>query len=134
MQPENALRLMLIVAGMMIFSLLIIGVGIMIGILPFALMIPKAQSLGYFGAAFGCIVGGLGALFGITNSYRQLAGKSDWMAAEYRTWLDRAMIGYLLLGIVVLLVGWMMSSTGGPDDRRIGTGMMILACIIVFQG
>src|SRR6185436_3355942 len=78
MPPENALRLMLLVAGMMIFSLLIIGVGIMIGLLPFVLMIPKAESLGYFGAAFGCIVGGLGSLLGTTNSYRQMAGKSDW--------------------------------------------------------
>jgi predicted Ser/Thr protein kinase len=124
----------LVIAIMVVFSLLMIGVGIMLGVMPPVLHASKIDSLGYFGAAFGCIVGGLGGLIGTLNTYRQMAGKPDWMEVEYRTWLDRVMLGYLFVGVAMLLYGWMVSSTpGGPDDFKIGCGVLILGAIIICQ-
>lgn len=126
---------MLFVAGTIILSLLIIGVGIMVGVLPFVWMLPKHQSLGYFGAAFGCIIGGLGALLGTINGYRQMAGQSDWMETQYRTWLDRAMLAYLLLGIAGMMFGWVMANNvSSEENRRFYSVPMVLGCIVIFQG
>lgn len=132
--PQGTLGRLLLVAGMLVVSLLIIGVGIMFGVLPPMLNLSKNDSVGYFGAALGCIIGGLGSLLGTTNTYRQMAGKADWMETEYRTWLDRVMLGYLLFGVAMLLVGWMQSSNvSSADDRKMGTALLVLGWIIVIQ-
>lgn len=132
--PPGAAARLLLVAGLMVFSLLIIGVGIMFGVLPPVLNLSMNDSVGYFGAAFGCIIGGLGSLVGTANTYRQMAGKSDWMETEYRTWLDRLMLGYLFVGVAMLLLGWMQSSNdSSPDDVRMGSGVLVLGWIVVTQ-
>ena len=132
--PQGTLGRLLLVAGLMVFSLLIIGVGIMLGLLPYVLGITTQDSLGYFGAAFGCIIGGLGSLLGTTNTYRQMAGKADWMETEYRTWLDRVMLGYLLLGVAMLLVGWVQSfNVTSRDDVEMGSALLVLGWIIIIQ-
>jgi predicted Ser/Thr protein kinase len=61
---------------------------------------------GYFGAAFGCIVGGFGSAAGSYNSYRQLAGAEDLMRSPRTTWFDWVMRGYLLVGIGLLAAGF----------------------------
>jgi predicted Ser/Thr protein kinase len=131
--PGTAGRLLL-VAGLMVLSLLIIGVGIMFGLLPPILNLSQNDSVGFFGAAFGCIIGGLGSLVGTANTYRQMAGKPDWMETEYRTWLDRIMLGYLFVGIAMLLLGWMQSSNdSSADDVKMGSGLLVLGWIVVIQ-
>ncbi|MFN0019937.1 MAG: serine/threonine-protein kinase [Pirellulaceae bacterium] len=133
--PQGTTGRVLVVALMFTFSLLIIGVGIMLGILPYVLGITTGDSLGYFGAAFGCIVGGVGGLFGTLNTYRQMAGGPDWMETEYRTWLDRLMLGYLFLGVGMLLLGWMQSSNvSSADDVRMGSALLVLGWIVMIQG
>ncbi len=133
--PRGTLGRILLIAIFVVASLLVMSVGIMIGLLPFVLMLPKSGSFGFFGAGFGCFIGGLGSLLGTLNTYRQMSGKPDWMETEYRTWLDRIMLVFLLVGIAMLLFGWMSSSNvSSADDVRIGTGLMVLGSIIVFQG
>ncbi|MBC7852960.1 MAG: serine/threonine protein kinase, partial [Pirellulaceae bacterium] len=134
--PRGTLGRLLLVAGMLVFSLLIIGVGIMLGVLPqfVAKHLAPNDGMRYFGAAVGCIIGGLGSLLGTMNTYRQMAGKADWMETEYRTWLDRVMLGYLLFGVGMLLLGWMQSSNvSSADDVKMGSGVLVLGWIIVFQ-
>ncbi len=125
----------LLVGGMFAVSLLIIGVGFMIGGIPIAWNISGSDSMGYFGAAFGCIVGGFGSLLGTFNTYRQLAGKPGWMEAEFRTWLDRIMLGYLLVGIAGLLIGLVVMSTStNVDEVQSGYSFIWLGLIMVIQG
>ncbi len=134
--PQGTAGRVLVVAIMLVFSLLMVGVGIMLGVLPPVLNLSQNDTVGYFGAAFGCIVGGIGGLLGTLNTYRQMAARPDWMEAEYRTWLDRLMLGYLLVGVAMLLFGWIViTNPVGPadPDTNIGRGVLILGAIIVFQ-
>ena len=101
--PPGMMGWMLLIAGLLILSCFIVAVGLAIGVYAFERSRPDGEFYGLLGAAFGCIVGGLGSLGGTWNSYRQLAGKEDWMESAQRTWVDRAMFLYLLVGVVCLL-------------------------------
>jgi tRNA A-37 threonylcarbamoyl transferase component Bud32 len=101
--PPGMMGRMLLIAGTLILSCLLVAVGLAIGIYAFDRHRSDNEFYGLLGAAFGCTVGGLGSLGGTWNTYRQWAGKEDWMESASRTWLDRAMFLYLLVAIVGLL-------------------------------
>jgi hypothetical protein len=57
------------------------------------------------------------------------------MESEYRTWLDRVMLGYLLIGVATLLAGWLqLMYIASRNDTRLGSGLQVLGWIMVFQG
>jgi predicted Ser/Thr protein kinase len=56
----------------------------------------------WIGSGFGCLVGGFGAATGSYNSYRQLTGAQDLMRSPEVTWLDWAMRGFFLFGLLLL--------------------------------
>lgn len=89
----------------------------------------SGQFWGWMGGAFGCFFGGGGALIGAINSYRQLAGDRDLMTTFGRTWFDRLLGGYALLGILAILTAQFWSLPGSP----MRTALVALGMIMVGQ-
>ena len=84
---------------------------------------------GWMGGALGCFFGGGGALIGAINSYRQLAGAGDLMAARGTNWLDRVLLGYGLIGSAALVTALAWTTLASPARYSIG----LLGTIVVFQ-
>ena len=84
---------------------------------------------GWMGGAFGCFVGGGGALIGAVNSYRQLAGAADLMTSSGTNWLDRLLQGYGLLGCVALVVALTWNTLAPPARYSVA----LLGSIMVIQ-
>lgn len=130
--PPGAGPRLLLCALMLIFSGLIIAAGF--GIVVYAALFHPAGSnefWGWMGSAFGCILGGAGALVGTWNTYRQWEGAGDLMQLPHWTWLDYAMLGFLLLGIVSAAAGliatpWVSWGTA--------YSLMLVGAIVTFQG
>lgn len=128
----GAVPMILLCAVMMVFSLLVITAGF--AALAWAVLTTAVGSnefWGWFGGAFGCIVGGGGSLAGTWNTYRQIEGKLDLMAAPGWTWLDRVLGIYALSGLscliaALILVRWLNEATT--------YALFLIGSIVLFQG
>jgi hypothetical protein len=122
---------LLLCALMMVFSALIITAGL--AALVYAVMSRLAGSgafWGWMGAAFGCIIGGAGALLGCWNTYRQLEGAGDLMQSPDWTWLDHVLLGYGAVGLAATLA----VAFGHPwFARPTVTALLTLGGTVIFQ-
>jgi hypothetical protein len=89
----------------------------------------SAEFWGWIGGAVGCFFGGGGAVIGATNSYREMSGVADLCAGAGRNWLDRILLGYVLLGAACVAIGFAFSSLTPPAKYA----MLLLGAIVVGQ-
>lgn len=85
----------------------------------------------WWGAGFGCLVGGAGSTIGSYNTYRQMAGAEDLMRSPRTTWFDWVMRGYFVLGLLIMLPG-AHGALFDADDEHVYP-MLLLGGIAVFQ-
>jgi predicted Ser/Thr protein kinase len=85
----------------------------------------------WWGAGFGCLVGGAGSALGSYNTYRQMAGAEDLMRTRRTTWFDWTMRGYLALGLLILLPGF-VGLLDDPSEEHVRP-MLLLGGIATAQ-
>ena len=105
MQKANAPMLLLISISLVISALVMAAGVALAGVAVLTSNGDPDAFWGWMGGAFGCFVGGGGALLGTWNTYRQLEGAGDLMQDPNVNWLDRLMYGYLGVGLTLLLAG-----------------------------
>src|SRR5205085_1344380 len=123
-------QLLIIAVALVIGAIVIAAGGVQFG---FALLNYPAGSnefWGWLGGAIGCIVGGLGAVFGTWNSYRQLEGSGDLMHQPTWNFLDRIMAGYGTIGLAALAVALAFASRLSQTSVQ---ALLLLGGMIVFQ-
>ena len=92
----------------------------------------SSEFVGWMGAAFGCLVGGLGAFAGSYNTYRQMSGAEDLMRSPRVTWFDWVMRVYLGLGLALLAWGIFLAYDGANNEFR--HSVLLLGSIVTLQG
>jgi tRNA A-37 threonylcarbamoyl transferase component Bud32 len=127
--PSLPPRLMVTaMAGLMGGLTMAVGVALAV----FAILTESPQSgqfWGWMGGAFGCIIGGGGALIGAINSCRQIAGAGELMTAIGCTWLDHILGGYAMLGGATIGAALVWSSLGSAARYS----MLLLGAVMVGQ-
>ena len=91
----------------------------------------SGTSWGYVGAAFGCIAGGIGAMVGCWNDYRQHHGERNLMAEPQWTWFDEGVWTVLAIGALILLASPFAGHAGG---RPAGRAVAIIGGLMLLQG
>ena len=89
----------------------------------------SGQFWGWMGGAFGCFFGGGGALIGAINSYRQISGVTDLLAAVGWNWLDRLLIAHALLGSAFIAAGLALRLLAPPAKYS----LLLLGAIVIGQ-
>lgn len=129
------LRLVLTAALGMVLGTLIVAAGL--AVFAYGLMAmaqPNARGAwGWMGAAFGCICGGFGALFGSYNSYRQMAGAEDLLRSPSFTWFDGVLGTFLFVGLVLDVAALSALSAQGANSEAFH-GLVILGGVATLQG
>ncbi len=132
LMPPGTVPQVLAVAIGMVISGLSMAAGVALIGLAFLLDSPGTGSFwGWMGGAFGCIFGGLGGLAGSWNSYRQIEGAGDLMQSPDWTWLDKALAGYTVLGVITFVSGLVVSPWANWPTTY---SLTLLGGMIVFQG
>jgi serine/threonine protein kinase len=102
---------LLLIGGAMVFGALVIAGGVVSLVIGLVKESPSSHAFwGWMGSAAGCILGGAGALVGTWNNYRQLGGRADLFAEPNRTWLDDAIHGLTLIGILTVAAAMVLSN------------------------
>jgi predicted Ser/Thr protein kinase len=82
----------------------------------------------WWGAGFGCLVGGFGSASGSYNTYRQMAGAEDLLRSPRTTWFDWVMRAYLAIGIALWMWGAALA-----DGANSWAPFVTLGSIATFQ-
>ncbi len=131
--PKNPSAAVFAVAVPMVFSAIVVTVGLVLFVLSFRLREPGSQEFwGFMGGAFGCVVGGLGGVIGCWNGYRQIEGAPDLMSIPRWTWLDRSLLLYGLTGVILLIIGAGLYNAVRTETT--GYSLMLGGGIAAFQG
>jgi hypothetical protein len=121
---------LLVIAISLVIGAIVVAVG---GVLVGVALLHHAGSnefWGWMGGAIGCIVGGLGAVFGTWNSYRQLEGAGDVMRQATWNIFDRVMAGYGTIGLASLVAALGLASRLSPLSIQ---ALLLLGGMIVLQ-
>jgi tRNA A-37 threonylcarbamoyl transferase component Bud32 len=133
--PRALLPRLMVTTLAMLTGGLTMAIGIALAV--FAALSESPQSgqfWGWMGGAFGCFLGGGGALIGAINSYRQIVGDGDLMTTAGSNWLDRLLAVYFLLGFATLLPAFAWSSRGSPGRYSLLLlGALMIAQAVLFR-
>ncbi len=130
--PAGAGPMLLMVAISLVFSLLIMTAGLALGVMAFwKAPIGSHPFWGWMGGAFGCFFGGGGSLAGTWNTYRQMEGAPDLMKRPDWTGFDSIIVGYGLLGLILMSAGLVCAPWSGGTTFY---ALEVLGGMMVFQG
>jgi hypothetical protein len=130
--PTGAGPMLLLCAGGMVVGGLCMTAGLALGALAFLQSAPGSGAFwGWMGSAFGCFFGGGGALVGSLNSYRQLTGRRDLLSEPHWTLLDRTLVSYTVLGVLLLAADGAVWRVAGGETRY---ALLLLGGMVCFQG
>ncbi len=132
--------------GVPLTQVLMVAFGIVMGVLmmtgglaaiiygfvySFGAAVESAIVFSWWGAGFGCLVGGFGSAAGSYNTYRQMAGAEDLLRSKRVTWFDWTMHGYLTFGLALLVIGGLCTMEGAT--RGFSLPMLLIGGIATFQ-
>jgi hypothetical protein len=123
-------QLLIIAVALVVGAIVIAAGGVQFGVALLNYPAGSNEFWGWMGGAIGCIVGGLGAVFGTWNSYRQLEGSGDLMHQPTWNFLDRIMAGYGMIGLAALAVALAFASRLSQTSVQ---ALLLLGGMIVFQ-
>jgi len=122
---------LLAIAISMVLSVLISTIGVAMIAVGLWMLSDSHARWAFIAGGAGTLLGGLGSIFGVWNSYRQLKGGGDLMRDPRWTWVDTLFAALGLFGVITLAAaGWWWA------DLSMGARltMLLLGSIVALNG